>query len=146
MQMDGEPWRQPIPAAADARLRRRPTGLQQSGASATGAAGGGAPQQGQQPQAASDQQQQQQQQQGGSGSGLVTLHVSHAGRSCMLFNVKDPQGGRRVRRIAERGATESRKLPSQYSFLGARVAAGSGAVAPADGAGSGSGNGAPADA
>ena len=142
MQMDGEPWRQPIPAAADARLRRRPTGLQQSGASATGAAGGGAPQQGQQPQAASEQQQQQQQ--GGSASGLVTLHVSHAGRSCMLFNVKDPQGGRRVRRIAERGATESRKLPSQYSFLGARVAAGSDAVAPADGAGGG--NGAPADA
>lgn len=116
MQMDGEPWRQPIPAAADARVRRRPTGLQESPSAATGAAAGGAA-----PQASAATQQGQGQQQGeqqaATAGSVVTVRVSHAGQSHMLFNTEDPLGGRRVRTIAARGARESRPLTHRYSFL-----------------------------
>lgn len=100
MQMDGEPWRQPIPAAPDA-VRRRPTGLQESGRSTTVAGGGGGP--GQQPPAAAAHQ--------------VVVRVSHCGQSLMLFNEKDPQGIRRTRNIAARGAKCSSPVASHFSFL-----------------------------
>lgn len=73
MQVDGEPWRQPIPAAPDALRARRPSSLQQprdSGGAAAPASRGQL-----QPQP-------------------VVLRVSHAGHSEMLFNDRDPQVSR----------------------------------------------------
>lgn len=82
MQVDGEPWRQPIPAAPDALRGRRPSFLQQP-------QGGGAKAQ---PAAAARPAQQQQQ--------PVVLRVSHAGHSQMLFNDRDPQVTPRLPRHA----------------------------------------------
>ena len=102
MQVDGEPWRQPIPAAANVQQRQRPAGLQESGPSTTGGAAGGS---------------------GGDGSAAqqavqqVVVHVAHAGQSEVLFNEADPQGIRRVRNLASRGAQRSSKVPSKFSFL-----------------------------
>lgn len=100
MQVDGEPWRQPIPAAPEAR-RARPAGLQQSGGSATGtspataASGGG-----------EDAERQR-----------VVVHVRYAGHSLMLLNSEDAQGIRRARNLAARSAQVSRPLKARYSFL-----------------------------
>ncbi|EFN52167.1 hypothetical protein CHLNCDRAFT_139349 [Chlorella variabilis] len=51
------------------------------------------------------------------GQQQMVVRVAHAGRSHMLFNEKDPQGGRRVRQIASRGAQLSEELPSHFSML-----------------------------
>lgn len=106
MQVDGEPWRQPIPAAPAAR-RPRPAGLQQSDASATGAP----------PVAAA----------GGSSVGAegqqVVVHVRYAGHSLMLLNSEDPQGIRRARNLAARSAQVSRPLKAHFSFLDRTVPA-----------------------
>lgn len=102
MQVDGEPWRQPITAAANVQQRQRPAGLQESGPSTTGGAAGGS---------------------GGDGSAAqqavqqVVVHVAHAGQWEVLFNEADPQGIRRVRNLASRGAQRSSKVPSKFSFL-----------------------------
>ena len=128
MQMDGEPWRQPIPAAEPVRQRTpRPAGLQEStsggtpraAAAAGAAAAGGATQQQQQapqPGEQHEQQQQQQQQQGEASGHVVVVRVSHAGQSQMLFNEADPQGIKRARRLAARGAQLSKALQSAYSL------------------------------
>lgn len=63
MQVDGEPWRQPIPAAPEALHARRSFLRPPQG-------GGAATQQQPQP---------------------LVLRVSHAGHSQMLFNDRDPQ-------------------------------------------------------
>lgn len=107
MQVDGEPWRQPIPAAPEAR-RRRPAGLQESGPSVAGPAPSA-------PSAASAAAAD------GSGDGgelqRVVVRVSYAGRSTMLLNCEEPQGIRRARNLAARGAKASKPLKSRYSFL-----------------------------
>lgn len=106
MQVDGEPWRQPIPAAPDAR-RPRPAGLQQSGGSATGtppaAAAGGGSERGERQR--------------------VVVHVRYAGQSLMLLNGEDPQGIRRARNLTVRSAQVSRPLKARYSFLDRTVPA-----------------------
>ncbi|KAL4424008.1 hypothetical protein ABPG75_001309 [Micractinium tetrahymenae] len=95
MQVDGEPWRQPIPAAPDALRARRPSFLQQQQRDSGGAA----------------QQAQQAQQR------PVVLRVSHGGQSEMLFNDREPQGIRRARKMAARGAAHSQVQPSELSSL-----------------------------
>jgi hypothetical protein len=115
MQMDGEPWRQPIPAVETPRQRTpRPAGLQEStsGAGATPRPAAAA-----EPAAADGAAQQQQAQQQGEASGhLVVVRVSHAGQSHMLLNEADPQGNKRARRLAARGAQLSKPLQSAYSL------------------------------
>ena len=115
MQMDGEPWRQPIPAVDTPRQRTpRPAGLQESnsGAGATPRPAAAA-----EPAAADGAAQQQQAQQQGEASGhQVVVRVSHAGQSHMLLNEADPQGNKRARRLAARGAQLSKPLQSAYSL------------------------------
>jgi hypothetical protein len=94
MQVDGEPWRQPIPAAAARPRAPRPAALQEAGP----------------PGQAQQAQQTQQAQQ-------VVVHVAHAGVSSMLHNEAEPQGGRRVRAIAARGAQLSSPLDPRFSML-----------------------------
>ena len=117
MQMDGEPWRQPIPAVDTPRQRTpRPAGLQESnsGAGATPRPAAAA-----EPAAAdgaAQQQQAQAQQQGEASGHQVVVRVSHAGQSHMLLNEADPQGNKRARRLAARGAQLSKPLQSAYSL------------------------------
>jgi hypothetical protein len=121
MQMDGEPWRQPIPAVETPRQRTpRPAGLQESTSGGAGAtarpAAAAEPAAPAAADGAAQQQRQQAQQQGESSGHLVVVRVSHAGQSHMLLNEADPQGNKRARRLAARGAQLSKPLQSAYSL------------------------------
>ena len=96
VQIDGEPWLQPIPAAPASSQHRRPVGLQETGAGVSAKSAGAGNETAAQQQVHDGQE--------------VVVRVAHTGQSHMLCNVDNPQGTQRVRRLASRGAQLSKAL------------------------------------